>query len=130
VSVWRCRVCEGVNQGGRVCATCGAEVPVGEPLRAAVRTRLPSTTPPAPAPVPPLPSRSELYGYPTPEEYAELDPYETDEPLQRIHLHSAARRLPHDLRTRRRTGPLRPACPLLAAVVYNPIRIDLDVVNR
>lgn len=80
MSVWRCRVCEGVNQGGRVCATCGAEVPVGEPLRAAVRTRLPSSTPPAPAPVPPLPSRSELYGYPTPEEYAELDPYETDEP--------------------------------------------------
>ena len=51
--IWRCRVCEGVNSGGRVCATCGTEVPRGEPLRAAVRTRLPSTLPPAPPPVPP-----------------------------------------------------------------------------
>ena len=41
MSVWRCRVCEGVNQGGRVCATCGTQVPPGEPLRAAVRSRLP-----------------------------------------------------------------------------------------
>ena len=35
IGIWRCRVCEGVNQGGRVCATCGTEVPHGEPLRAA-----------------------------------------------------------------------------------------------
>jgi hypothetical protein len=69
MSVWRCRVCEGVNQGGRVCATCGAVVPPGEPLRAAVRTRLPSRTEPAaPAPVPPTPRRSELRSMPTPEQ--------------------------------------------------------------
>jgi len=51
--IWRCRVCEGVNQGGRVCATCGTQVAPGEPLRAAVRTRLPSTFEPAAPPVPP-----------------------------------------------------------------------------
>ena len=69
MSVWRCRVCEGVNQGGRVCSTCGAVVPPGEPLRAAVRTRLPSSTEPAvPPPVPPTPRRSELRSVPTPQQ--------------------------------------------------------------
>ena len=71
--MWRCRVCEGVNQGGRVCATCGAEVPVGEPLRAAVRTRLPPK-PAAVAPVPPTPTRRELRSIPTPEELNRIDP--------------------------------------------------------
>ena len=53
-AVWRCRLCEGVNRGGRVCATCGAEVPHGEPLRAAIRTITPSTFQPAtPPPTPP-----------------------------------------------------------------------------
>lgn len=76
MSVWRCRVCEGVNQGGRVCATCGAEVPRGEPVRAAVRTRLPSTLEPAPSPVPPTATRNELREMPTPDELSRLDPYE------------------------------------------------------
>jgi len=73
-AVWRCRVCEGVNRGGRVCATCGAEVPRGETLRAAVRTVKPSTTPPAaapapaPPPVPPTASRRELRDVYAPEE--------------------------------------------------------------
>jgi hypothetical protein len=67
--IWRCRICEGVNQGGRVCTTCGAEVPPGEPLREAVRTRLPHRTEPAaPPPVPPSLRRSELRELPTPEE--------------------------------------------------------------
>ena len=67
--IWRCRVCEGVNQGGRVCMTCGTAVPPGEPLREAVRTRLPSRTPPvAPPPVPPTPRRRELRSVPTPAE--------------------------------------------------------------
>jgi hypothetical protein len=77
-AVWRCRVCEGVNRGGRVCATCGAEVPRGEPLRAAVRTVKPSTTPPAPAPVPPSVSRRELRDIPAPEE---IWPVYSEEPL-------------------------------------------------
>ena len=69
MTVWRCPVCEGVNQGGRVCTTCGTEVPPGEPLRAAVRTRLPPRTEPvAPPPVPPTASRRELRYVPTPEE--------------------------------------------------------------
>ena len=69
MSVWRCRVCEGVNYGGRVCSTCGTAVPPGEPLRAAVRTRLPArTAPAAPPPVPPTPTRRELREVPTPEE--------------------------------------------------------------
>jgi hypothetical protein len=72
--IWRCRVCEGVNEGGRVCATCGAQVAPGEPLRAAVRTRLPSTLPPAPAPVPPTVRRRELRSMPTPEDLRRIEP--------------------------------------------------------
>ena len=69
MTVWRCRVCEGVNQGGRVCSTCGTAVPPGERLRAAVRTRLPPRAEPvAPPPVPPTPHRRELRNLPTPEE--------------------------------------------------------------
>jgi hypothetical protein len=74
IGIWRCRVCEGVNQGGRVCATCGTEVPRGEPLRAAVRTRLPSTLPPAPPPVPPTARRRELRTMPTPADLRRVDP--------------------------------------------------------
>jgi len=73
-AVWRCRVCEGVNQGGRICAACGAQVPHGEPLRAAVRTRLPSAVEPVPPPVPPTPSRRELRQLPTPAELSHADP--------------------------------------------------------
>lgn len=77
--VWRCRVCEGVNRTGRVCATCGAEVPVGEPLRAAVRTVKPShTRPVASPPVPPNPTRRELHSYPIPEE---IHPVDSDDRL-------------------------------------------------
>jgi hypothetical protein len=75
-SVWRCRVCEGVNQGGRTCAICGAVVPRGESVRAAVRTRLPSTLEPAPAPVPPTTGRRELRQWPTPDEMSLLEPDE------------------------------------------------------
>jgi hypothetical protein len=71
--MWRCRVCEGVNGGGRVCATCGAEVPYGEPVRAAVRTRLPAKPTPAPPPVPPMPSRRELRSTPSPEEMGRVE---------------------------------------------------------
>ena len=75
MSVWRCRVCEGVNQGGRVCATCGAQVPPGEPLREAVRSRLPAATtaPPAPPPVPPTPRARELRRLPSPEEMSHAE---------------------------------------------------------
>ena len=82
-AVWRCRLCEGVNRGGRVCATCGAEVPRGEALRTAVRIIQPSTSPPvvppAPPPVPPTMSRRDLRLLPAPEEIWAVD--ESDEPL-------------------------------------------------
>lgn len=64
-AVWRCRVCEGVNQGGRTCATCGAVVAAGEPIRAAVRKRIPTVTPAAPPPVPPTPRRRDFRELPT-----------------------------------------------------------------
>ena len=73
-AVWRCRVCEAVNQGGRICATCGAVVPHGETLRAAVRTRLPSDVEPAPPPVPPTPRPRELRQLPSPQELSHAEP--------------------------------------------------------
>lgn len=77
MSVWRCRLCEGVNRGGRVCATCGAAVPAGEPLRAAVRAIAPSSTQPAVAPpsppVPPTTRRRDLRAMPAPEEIHPVD---------------------------------------------------------
>jgi len=76
--IWRCRVCEGVNQGGRTCATCGAQVPATEPLRAAARTRIPKPTRVAapPAPVPPNTPRRELRTMPTPEDMSRMDPFD------------------------------------------------------
>lgn len=77
--VWRCRVCEGVNRNGRLCAICGAQVPAGEPLRAAVRTVKPSSTRPAtPPPVPPNPTRRDLRTHPALEE---IHPVESDDRL-------------------------------------------------
>ena len=73
-AIWRCPVCEGVNRGGRICAACGAQVPPGEALRAAVRTHLPSAVEPDRAPVPPTPRPRELRKLPTPEELSDVDP--------------------------------------------------------
>ena len=84
--VWRCRVCEGVNQGGRTCATCGAVVPVGEPVRAAVRTRIPTTTRSAPPPVPPTPRRRDLDELPTLEELLLGDPRDLFSPGGRLEV--------------------------------------------
>jgi hypothetical protein len=74
VTVWRCRVCEGVNTSGRTCAICGAEVPPGEVLRSAVRTRVPKVTGPAPPPVPPTLRRRERRDVPTLDELRPLTP--------------------------------------------------------
>jgi hypothetical protein len=75
-TVWRCRVCEGVNRGGRTCDTCGATVAPREALRTAVRTRLPNATRHAPPPVPATPRRRELRQLPSPEEMSLMDPYD------------------------------------------------------
>ena len=72
--MWRCRVCEGVNASGRTCAICGAEVPPGEVLRTAVRTRIPQAAGPAPPPVPPTPRRRDFRDMPSPEELRPLTP--------------------------------------------------------
>ena len=74
--IWRCPVCEGVNQGGRTCSTCGEVVPHGAKVRAAVRTRSPRADRSIAPPVPPTPRRRELRDLPSPEELREVDPYD------------------------------------------------------
>ena len=49
-AVWRCGICETVNQSGTTCAACGAEMTRRSAVSASVRERL--------APVPPLPDPS------------------------------------------------------------------------
>lgn len=39
-TMWRCRVCEGVNSGSNTCATCGAVAFRPDPIRTRVRTRV------------------------------------------------------------------------------------------
>ena len=75
-AVWRCPVCEGVNQGGRTCGTCGSVVPHGEKVRAAVRTRSPRADSSIAPPVPPTPRRREMRDLPSPDELREVDPYD------------------------------------------------------
>lgn len=85
--MWRCRVCDGVNKGGRTCATCGHVVSLTEPLRAAQRVVPPATIAPAPprpprrvesAPPPPRgmePAPPPASRIPTPEEIFGSNPY-------------------------------------------------------
>ena len=89
-AVWRCRVCEGVNQGGRVCTTCGAVAAYGEPIRAAVRTRLPSarsTTSPTPPAVPPTPRPREVRDLPPLEELLMIEPFDLFSSEGRVEVH-------------------------------------------
>ena len=67
---WICPVCEGVNAGGRTCATCGERLPDGfSPSEATPRSTQP--VPPAPRVVrAPDPART-----PTPEEIFGSDPF-------------------------------------------------------
>jgi hypothetical protein len=85
-AVWRCPVCEGVNRGGRTCSTCGATVPPGEPLREAVRTRLPSSTRHVPPPVPPTPRRRQLRELPSPEQLIDIDPHDLFAPRDGVEI--------------------------------------------
>jgi len=73
-AVWRCRICEGVNQGGRICGTCGTVVPPGENLRAAVRAVIPRDASAAPPPVPSTPRARQLRELPAPDEMADAAP--------------------------------------------------------
>jgi hypothetical protein len=68
-AAWRCPVCEGVNHGGRVCTTCGEQLPAGYVPRDATRRVV--APPAAPTVVPrPLPPRA-----PTPEEIFGSNPF-------------------------------------------------------
>jgi hypothetical protein len=64
--IWRCPVCEGINHGGRVCATCGEQLPDGYVPAAATRRPAPrpsAATTVVPAPLAPrLPSPEEIFG--------------------------------------------------------------------
>ncbi len=55
-AIWRCGVCETVNDGGRTCAACGADLTRRSSVTTAVRARLTPVGPPPPpvTPEPPL----------------------------------------------------------------------------
>jgi hypothetical protein len=54
-TVWRCSVCEAVNQGGRECSACGAVMTRRSAATTAVRGRV-APVPMLPVPHGPLPS--------------------------------------------------------------------------
>jgi hypothetical protein len=64
-TTWICPVCEGVNHGGRVCATCGEQLPAGfvpaSPARRAAPPVGAPTVVPAPR-APRTPSPEEIFG--------------------------------------------------------------------
>ena len=67
MTAWRCPVCEAINEGGRVCTTCGAVLAEDRPLPVAARVRPPATIVPVlPPPPPPRPA--------APEPEPDLDP--------------------------------------------------------
>jgi len=51
-AIWRCGVCETVNNGGRTCSACGADLTRRSTVATVARARL---TPPVPPPPPPVP---------------------------------------------------------------------------
>ena len=75
-AVWRCGVCEAVNQGGRMCSACGAALTRRSAVTTSVRDRISPVRPPAPAvTVLPEPVRRSINREPVePDEWA---PYET-----------------------------------------------------
>jgi hypothetical protein len=57
-AAWRCPVCEGVNHGGRVCTTCGEQLPAGFVPQDAVRRPAPAPRVPTVVPAPRRPRSS------------------------------------------------------------------------
>ncbi|MEP6851430.1 MAG: hypothetical protein ABJA87_02025 [bacterium] len=52
-AMWQCAVCETINDGGRICTACGAEMTRRSAVATTVRGRLaPVAPPPAPSPLP------------------------------------------------------------------------------
>ncbi len=50
--IWRCGVCETVNNGGRTCAACGADLTRRSALATTVRTKITPVRPPPPPAIP------------------------------------------------------------------------------
>ncbi len=68
-AIWKCGVCETVNQGGKVCAACGASLTRQSAAVTSVRGRLAPVPPPPPLSVPlPEPVRRAINREPVPEE--------------------------------------------------------------
>jgi len=68
-ALWRCGVCETVNQGGRTCSACGAAMTLRSAAATSVRGRLAPVPPPPPATTPiPEPVRRAINREPVPEE--------------------------------------------------------------
>lgn len=51
-ALWRCGVCETVNDGGTTCSACGAPLTRRSATTTAVRARVTRPAPPVPAPAP------------------------------------------------------------------------------
>ena len=75
-AVWRCAVCEGVNHGGRTCATCGAALTRRSALATAARGRFESPLAPPPTESLPDPLRRAINREPIGEH--ELVHFETE----------------------------------------------------
>jgi hypothetical protein len=68
-ALWRCAVCEAVNQGGRTCSACGAAMTLRSAAATSVRGRVAPVPLPPPADTPlPEPVRRAINREPVPEE--------------------------------------------------------------
>lgn len=80
-ALWRCGVCETVNDGGRTCSACGADLTRRSSVTTAVRTKLTPPAPVRPAPAPVAePVRRAINREPVPE--AEWEEYEAESDLR------------------------------------------------
>ena len=76
-ALWRCAVCETVNDGGRTCAACGADLTRRSAVTTAVRAKVTPPAPARPAPAPVAePVRRAINREPVPE--AEWEEYEDE----------------------------------------------------
>ncbi len=84
-ALWRCGVCETVNDGGRSCAACGADMTRRSAAVTAVRTRVAPPSRPLPPPTPVVePVRRAVSREPVPEE--EWAEYEEENHLKFVPL--------------------------------------------
>jgi hypothetical protein len=73
-AIWKCGVCEAVNQGGTTCTACGASMTRRSRVLTSARARLTPPVPPPPEPAPlPEPVRRAISREPVPEEELEYE---------------------------------------------------------